>query len=193
MAERFYQLSYPENAKRPVYFEDAGNLLVLTGILVQGMGASYLLLAPGAIEGQQNMVILKPNLQEWCEFLRQSDDPLILEHDSAGIMIKAIHRKVEYAISGAVQQQIWYRDGWQCMYCGKKVPEVQVTIDHFVPLELGGENNQHNYLTACRQCQKSKGNRNPKEYCESKGLDYDGLVMYLSGKATKFFINHLTR
>jgi hypothetical protein len=193
MPNRFYQLSYPENAKRPVYIEDAGNLLVISGILLQGMGMNIVLLSPGAslFDTAVGGTIIKPTLEEWCEFLRQSDDPLIFEQDSTGT-IKTVHRKVQYAISGAVQQQIWFRDGWQCLYCGKKVPDIQVTIDHFVPLELGGDNEQHNYISACRQCQKSKGSRNPKEYCESKKLDYDGLVMYLSGKSSKLFINHLT-
>jgi len=90
-----------------------------------------------------------------------------------------------------VQQKIWHRDGWQCMYCGKGVPDIQVTIDHFVPLELGGEDNPGNYISACRQCQKAKGNRKPQEYCQSKHLDYEGLVAYLQGKASKLFINHL--
>jgi hypothetical protein len=190
MPERFYQLSYPENKKRPVYIEDAGNLLLISGVLLQGMGANYLLLTPNADE-VSDIEIIAPTLEEWCAVLRASDDPKIFEEDDTGT-IKAVYRKVQRSISGAVQQQIWYRDGWQCMFCGKKVPDIQVTVDHFIPLELGGKNEPSNYISACRQCQKAKGNRKPEEYCQSKGLDYEGLVAYLQGKASKLFINHLT-
>jgi hypothetical protein len=189
MPDRFYQLTYPENKKRPVYVEDAGNLLLISGILLQGMGANYLLLMPSADEVGE-IEIINPTLEEWCAFIHASDDPKIFEEDETGT-IKAIHRKVQRSISGAVQQKIWYRDGFQCMFCGKKVPDIQVTIDHFFPLELGGIDDPSNYISACRQCQKSKGNRSPKEYCQAKGLDYEGLVAYLQGKASKLFINHL--
>lgn len=193
MPDRFYKLSYPFNPKRPVYIDDAGNLLNLSGILVQGMGANYVLLAPNAhVMFPDELKVITPTLAEWCEFLRRSDDPLIFEQDKTGT-IKSVIRKMQRSISGAVQQQIWYRDNWQCMYCGKKVPHVQVTVDHFMPLELGGLDDEENYITACRQCQKAKGNRDPEEYCKSNDLDYEGLKAYLNGTASRLFINHLQK
>jgi 5-methylcytosine-specific restriction endonuclease McrA len=65
------------------------------------------------------------------------------------------------------------------MYCGARMGKAQMSIDHFIPLELGGANNTSNYLTACRRCNKDKGSMPPREWCEMKGLDYDGLIQYL--------------
>ncbi len=66
-----------------------------------------------------------------------------------------------------------------------------MTIDHFVPLQRGGANNQSNYLSACRLCQKRKGSMDPEVYCAQNRLDYDGLVKYLEGKMPAFLISHL--
>jgi hypothetical protein len=191
MPDRLYKLSYPDNPKRPIYIDDAGNLLNLSGLLIQGMGANIVMLAPNAETVEANdIIIVSPTLEEWCAYLDRSDDPLIFEEDNTG-KIKAVHHKQQRVISGAVQQRIWHRDGWQCLYCGKRVPEILVTIDHFVPLELGGTDDESNYISCCRQDNKAKGNIDPLEYCKKKGLDYCGLKDYLAGKASKLFINHL--
>jgi len=191
MPERIYKLSYPANPNRPIWFDDAGNLLLISGFILQGMDATVVMYMPNANPVYQ-AATATPTLEQWCAFLARSDDPLIFEQDETGT-IKAIHRKVQRAISGAIQQRIWHRDGWQCMYCGKRVPDIQITVDHFHPLELGGADEASNYISACRQCQKAKGNRLPQEYCQSNKLDYDGLCDYLAGKASKLFINHLDR
>lgn len=191
MVDRIYKLSYPDNPRRPIYYDDAGNLLQISGVLLQGMGASLLMLYPGADIIAQTATI-KPSLEEWCEFFDRSDDPLIIQENEDGT-IKAILRKAQRSISGAIQQKIWYRDGWQCMYCGKSVPDVQLTIDHFIPLETLGEDDESNYLSCCRQCNKAKGNRQPLAFCNDKHYDFEGLVLYLQGKASKMFINHLQK
>jgi hypothetical protein len=189
MPNRIYKLSYPYNEDRPIYIDDAGQLLNIVGLILQGMGASLLVYNPNA-NPVHSLSEWHPTWEEWQEFLDRSDDPLIFEQDVSGT-IKAIIRKCQRGVSGAVQQKIWYRDGFQCMYCGKKLPDVQLTIDHFVPIEMGGEDEPSNYLSCCRQCNKDKGNRNPLEYCKTDELDYEGLRLYLDGKASKLFIAHL--
>lgn len=185
--KRLYQLSYPGGG--PAYVEDAGHLLKISGILMQGMGFDLLLLSPtaGKID---TLATIQPTLEEWCEILRRTDNPLVYEQDETGT-IKAIHRKQEYAISGAIQQQIWARDGFRCMYCGQPMGKVQLTVDHFVPLELGGANQSDNLISACRRCNKHKGKIPPQEYCTKNRLDYLGLRAYLDKKASTHFINHL--
>jgi hypothetical protein len=190
-AKRLYQLSYKDNPNRPVFTGDFGELMNLSGFLVQGMGSSYLILLPSADSvSPDNINVVSPSLEEISEILRASDDPEIYKLDESG-NVKIIHRKCEYAISGAVQQQIWHRDNYTCLYCGRSIPSVQLTIDHVKPLELGGENNQSNYMSCCRKCQKSKGCRDPKEFCDKNGYDYDGLMLYLQGKCSLSFIAHL--
>jgi hypothetical protein len=93
---------------------------------------------------------------------------------------KAFHRKLRYEISGAVQQKVWVADGFKCMYCGAPMGKAQLTIDHFTPLELGGENNQSNYLSACRRCNKDKGSEEPKVFCDRRGISFSDLVYHLA-------------
>jgi len=185
---RLLSLMYPAN-KEPVYVEDAGNKLLIAGVLMQGMGANFLLLLPQACNVGP-LDVVQPTLEEWSEILRRSDDPLVFEQDETGT-IKAIHRKQEAAISGAIQQQVWARDGFRCLYCGDKMGKVQLTVDHFTPLELGGERALQNYVSCCRRCNKLKGSRDPKEFCDAEFLDHGGLAAYLEGKAPISFIFHI--
>ncbi len=51
---------------------------------------------------------------------------------------------------------IFQRDNFTCQYCGRKVPEVILEIDHKYPKAKGGENKISNYVTACRDCNIGK-------------------------------------
>ncbi len=53
--------------------------------------------------------------------------------------------------------QIFQRDKFTCQYCGRKVPEIIVEIDHLYPKSKGGLNKIENYATACRDCNLGKG------------------------------------
>lgn len=48
------------------------------------------------------------------------------------------------------------RDGYRCAYCGKRVPEARLQVDHFIPRKLGGEDRIDNLVTACQQCNNGK-------------------------------------
>lgn len=185
---RFYQLEYSDHT--PAYLEDLGEILKLSGMLLTGQGASCLLLLPTAPHIDAAMTIASPTLEEWCGIIAQADQPEVFIQDESGT-VKAIHRKVKYAISGAVQQQIWVRDQFLCMFCGGEMGKVQLTVDHFVPLELGGENVDSNLISACRRCNKQKGKLHPEVYCKKNSLDYEGLQLYLLGKCSLQFIAHL--
>lgn len=49
------------------------------------------------------------------------------------------------------------RDGFKCQYCGRGKDETVLEIDHFIPRAQGGESKIDNYLTACRDCNRGKG------------------------------------
>ena len=152
----------------PAYFGDIGSYLNLSGVLFQGGGLSVLCISPsGDVVSPHMLKVVYPTLEEWCEIIKISDDPRLLELDKDG-NIKAIHRKQRYAISGAVQQKIWARDNFSCLYCGRKMGDIQLTIDHFVPIEQGGKDNEMNYVSACRNCNKKKGKMDAKDFC---GID----------------------
>jgi hypothetical protein len=174
---RFYQL---ELRHRPAVYGDLGNILKIEGLVIGGEGAQAILMLPDTrldlaqevLDGIDHLHYL--TMEEWTDFLARTDNPEILVMPA-----KAFHRKVRYEISGAVQQKVWVADGLKCMYCGAKMGNSQMTVDHFTPLELGGKNDTSNYLCADRKCNKDKGSMDPHDWCKLKGLDYDFFVEYL--------------
>lgn len=120
--------------------------------------------------------------QGWSDILAASDDPKFYGPD------KAWHRKVRYIVSGEVQQKVWARDDFTCQFCGRKMGDVQLTVDHWIPLELGGANDTTNYISACRRCNKRKADKHPKEFCREIGLseaDYIVLEQIATGLLRK--------
>lgn len=171
--KRFYQL---ELAHRAAVWGDIGNLIKVEGIVVGGEGAQAILMLPGIDlkgagpnTGRRQLFtpyvpVHEMAIEEWTDFLQRSDNPEVLVMPA-----KAFHRKLRYEISGHVQQKVWVADQFTCMYCSRKMGDVQLTIDHFVPLEMGGVNDTSNYLSACRRCNKDKGSMSPQDWCNKIG------------------------
>jgi len=59
-------------------------------------------------------------------------------------------------IPEAVRQYVYQRDRHQCQSCGKTTPEISLSIDHIVPLALGGTNDLSNLQTLCLPCNQRK-------------------------------------
>jgi hypothetical protein len=153
--DRFYQLEFKD---RPVFKGDIGSLIKISGLIVSGGGAQAGLLLPSAgINVPVPYYVLTD--EEWNDFIRRSDDPEIL-------IEKIFQRKVRWEISGSVQQKIWTADRFMCRYCGAPMGKALMTIDHFDPLELGGKNDETNYLTACKKCNKEKANMCADDWCK---------------------------
>lgn len=182
--DRFYLLEF---RNRPAKWGDIGSALRIHGLVVGGNGASAVLMLPGlellGIPSRDPRHAGMPRVlhlseAEWSDFIRRSDDPEILVGPA-----KIFQRKLRYEISGAVQQKIWAHANFSCMYCGRKMGEVALTVDHFWPLESGSKNDSSNFISACRRCNKSKGNEDPKDFCDriKPGL-YAELVEYLKAR-----------
>jgi len=52
--------------------------------------------------------------------------------------------------------KIFERDKWICQYCGEKVTQETVTIDHYIPQTNGGKHNKENLRTCCLICNSIK-------------------------------------
>lgn len=48
------------------------------------------------------------------------------------------------------------RDGFTCQYCGRAAPDVQLQVDHRVPVVSGGSDDPSNLVTACYPCNQGK-------------------------------------
>ena len=177
--DRFYML---ELRHRPAFHGDVGSLLKIEGLVVGGEGARAIFMLPRNGNSAfawvpQTTPMIELSMEQWTDWLKRSDDPEILVN---GSLEKAFHRKLRYEISGAVQQKIWAADGFRCVYCGRFMGDVQLTIDHWIPLEMGGVNDTNNYLSCCRKDNKQKGGMDPQEWCQMKGFDYNFFVDYLA-------------
>lgn len=166
--DRFYLM---EMRNRPVLHGDIGSLVRIEGVVVGGGGSQAVLLLPGMNQKPESCSIKELTVEEWSDWLQRSDNPEILvglSLDGGAPLPKIFHRKLRYEISGAVQQKVWAADNFRCVYCGRKMGEVLLTIDHFMPLELGGKNDISNYLTACKPCNKDKGSEDPGEWLKRR-------------------------
>lgn len=62
--------------------------------------------------------------------------------------------------SKAAVRFIGMRDGWGCHYCGLTQPRELWTVDHVIPLSLGGpRRSRWNLVMACSRCNSRKGSR----------------------------------
>lgn len=56
------------------------------------------------------------------------------------------------------KQNVFLRDFYKCQYCGIDVNKRTATLDHVVPISLGGKSTWENSVCACSKCNSIKGN-----------------------------------
>lgn len=65
------------------------------------------------------------------------------------------------AVSRRLRYEILRRDNHTCRYCGASAPDVKLTVDHVVPVSLGGVDEPGNLVTACQPCNAGKTSSSP--------------------------------
>lgn len=65
------------------------------------------------------------------------------------------------ALSRRLRFEVLRRDGHACRYCGAMAPDVKLTVDHVVPVALGGSDEPRNLVTACVDCNNGKTSTQP--------------------------------
>ncbi|MBI4570634.1 MAG: HNH endonuclease [Chloroflexi bacterium] len=60
------------------------------------------------------------------------------------------------AISKTLRFQLFRRDGFQCLYCGRRPPDVVLHVDHAMPVAVGGDSGLANLVTCCSDCNAGK-------------------------------------
>lgn len=66
-------------------------------------------------------------------------------------------------VSRRLRFEILRRDGHTCRYCGAKAPDVALTVDHVIPIALGGGDDPTNLVTACSDCNSGKASASPDD------------------------------
>jgi len=64
--------------------------------------------------------------------------------------------KQRKSISTRTRFEIFKRDSFRCLYCGKAAPSVMLHVDHVLPVCEGGTNDPANLVTACQDCNLGK-------------------------------------
>ncbi len=78
-----------------------------------------------------------------------------------GYQKECAKRKTKRSISDRLRFSILMRDGFTCQSCGAsptKERGVELHIDHIIPWSKGGETEEINLQTKCKQCNLGKGN-----------------------------------
>jgi hypothetical protein len=57
--------------------------------------------------------------------------------------------------------EILRRDNHACRYCGAAAPDAKLTVDHVVPVALGGSDEPSNLVAACADCNGGKTSSSP--------------------------------
>lgn len=57
--------------------------------------------------------------------------------------------------------EVFNRDQYTCQYCGRQTREL--TLDHVIPRQRGGQHTWDNVVSACIPCNRRKGGRTPEE------------------------------
>lgn len=65
------------------------------------------------------------------------------------------------AVTKRLRHEVFRRDDKTCQTCGRRAPEVEITIDHVIPVALGGSDDPSNLVTACRDCNSGKSSSSP--------------------------------
>ncbi len=65
------------------------------------------------------------------------------------------------AVSKRTRYEVLRRDNHTCRYCGRRPPEVELTVDHVVPVSLGGSDAPSNLVAACKDCNAGKTSSSP--------------------------------
>lgn len=154
-----------------------GNTRQLSGVVYSDASGSYLISLPGESLSDYIEVIAMED-GDWLKLLQQTDllETEVLAKAKDGSVVKAILRKCNRQIDQSVSWKVFRRDNYSCRYCGKD--DVPLTVDHLVLWEEGGPSTPENLLSACKKCNKTRGNMQyavwlQSEYYQkaSRGLD----------------------
>lgn len=125
-----------------------GDKLEISGMLLANGEEGELILFPEA--NRVPIDIIQPSHEEWKTLLYQLD--------TLGVegLNKIILRKSQRNIEQTVSWNVYRRDNYTCQYCAKN--DVPLTVDHIVLWEGMGASVEDNLISACKKCNKTRGN-----------------------------------
>ena len=83
--------------------------------------------------------------------------------------ILQLRSQSRWKMPSEVRRMVLARDEETCWYCGACGDDIDITVDHWIPLCRGGTNKTVNLVCACSECNELKGNLMPDEFLAIHG------------------------
>ena len=131
-------------------------------------GTSYVFRFPEYAGEDFDPRLVQLTSEQWAQLIKQTDlieMPVVVKGDD-GKLYKAVLRKCQRRIEQGVSWAVFKRDGYACRYCGRD--GLPLTVDHLVLWEDGGPSTEDNLVTACRKCNKTRGNTPYSDWLKHK-------------------------
>jgi 5-methylcytosine-specific restriction endonuclease McrA len=106
-------------------------------------------------EAIQKMVSDKATVLEWYD--NWVVHSATWETRVPAVMILKEYQKEKTGVRFS-KQNVFLRDSYVCQYCGDSVTGRTATLDHVLPVSLGGKTTFENTCCACAHCNANKGN-----------------------------------
>jgi hypothetical protein len=146
---------------------DFGNNTLMCGAIYKSVDKTYFLYYPA--EGSDSLVVdqntktgepLKMTVEDWEALIKQTDDVLV-----KSTLDKVLVKKSQRNIDQSIVWKVYQRDNYTCRYCGRT--GIPLTVDHIDLWEKGGTTTERNLFTACKQCNRNRGNMPYEDWLNS--------------------------
>lgn len=147
---------------------DIGNSLQFAGVIYSGPKEHYHCYIAEDLDPEAEHKALPMSSQDWEKVICQTDlmETEVLGKSEDRKICKILIRKSTRQIKQGVSWKVYHRDNYQCRYCA--IQGVPMTVDHLVLWEDGGPSIEDNLITACRKCNKTRGNMGCSDWLNSK-------------------------
>ncbi len=78
--------------------------------------------------------------------------------ESSALPVKKTIKKERSKLTLALRYKVLKRDNFKCVACGKNASEVEMHVDHVIPVSKGGKTIESNLQTLCSKCNLGKSN-----------------------------------
>lgn len=193
------------------FIKDIGTNLYMGGFILVGRDEPIIVLRPNVEMFEDGYTplevnapygyeipVISPDSELFKKIVRQMDIQEVELSNGEGA--KMIVRKTQRAVDQRVTWEVFRRDGYRCRYCGVDGGENGATLsyDHVKLWEEGGEWSVENGVTACRKCNKQRGNTDYEEWINGdiyrrKMINLDPLTVELNRALVDKYKNFPTR
>ena len=82
--------------------------------------------------------------------------------NTGGLTTHTTNEESAMAVTKRTRFEVLRRDNYTCRYC--RSSENELTVDHVIPVALGGSDSPDNIVAACRDCNLGKASSGPDEH-----------------------------